>query len=239
MLAQSSRPPRGLLRTPSRRIPHRLRPRRTRCRECDGSGAGGCLHARGSMHACGGLGNPARRPCRADDRARQRLQGLPGAASARRVADPLGLRRLEGAAHGPLRVHVAQRPGTAGVPLDGPAHVRLRLCGRLGREHRVRLPERAGRGRWLAQLARTSREHREPELGRDRVGCSRRHRLRLLGSHLRRGQRLAAHAHAVPACTVSTGTVSTGTVSTGTVSTSTESARAVAARASSACAVSP
>ena len=78
---------------------------------------------------------------------------------------------LEVAAHGPLPVHAARRSGAAGGAQRQRPPARLRVSGDvrgLGREHRLRLRDRERGHAGLAQLLRPSRQHREPELPRDR-----------------------------------------------------------------------
>ena len=76
----------------------------------------------------------------------------------------------------------ARRPGAAGLAALVPARAGMRLRGRgHGREHRLRLPDPAGRHERLAQLAGPQGQHRERELPRDR-----RRRRRLDGSSGRR-----------------------------------------------------
>ena len=90
------------------------------------------------------------------------------------------LRRLEGTAHGALRLHAAQRPGSAGRSQRGSAARGVRVHERgVGREHRVRLSHFGGCDGRLARLVRASRQHREPRLHGDRRrrrGSFRRHR---------------------------------------------------------------
>ena len=68
------------------------------------------------------------------------------------------------------RVHGARRPGAAGRALHARSNRRLRLRGRrLGREHRLRLPDAAGGGRRLARFAGASRQHRAARLSSRRA----------------------------------------------------------------------
>ncbi len=153
--------------------------------------------ARRRLHAgCRLAGQPGRSRGRGALR-RQRSSSRPGAAAPRRRSGPRRLGGVEGAPHGPVRLHGPRRPGATRRAVDGRAHGRLRRHGRLGGEHRLRLPDRDGGRRRLARLAGPPGEHRAIDVpdSRDRRGrAPGRHRL--LGADVRHVGRRSAAASA-------------------------------------------
>ena len=125
--------------------------------------------ARRRLHARVGLGHATRRLRVPDDLTRQLPPREPRAQAARRFLGVAGIGRLEGPAHGEVRLHGAQRSGSAGCPQHGRADGRVRGLRRLGREHRRGLPDACSSRQRLAQLSRPPCEHRERELCRDRL----------------------------------------------------------------------
>ena len=132
--------------------------------------------ARRRLHPWRILGRRAHRSRERGDQARERPSRLARAAHSCPSPRPHTVRRLEGPPHGDVSLHGARRPGAAGRPNRRRTDHRMRLLGRLGREHRRGLPDCRERGRRLARLARgtrrTSRTRRTSSP--DRVPPSRR-----------------------------------------------------------------
>jgi hypothetical protein len=148
------------------------------------------------LHAGVRLAGVKRELCRSGAPARERAPRQAGARGARNVGAADGGGSLEGAPHGCVPLHVPRRSRTPRCPqLARPgAHVRVSTLGGLGRERRLRLPDAERGDGGVAELAGSSREHRERGL----PGRRNRRGGHILGAELRDPRRLRLPASRAP-----------------------------------------